>query len=688
MTIRKLPGNQLLWSAFAALVFLIFMWSQAYLHSISDFDTSAVLLSMKSSLLAPTLFWWQVARYFFTVFALYFIFLYLIAELVRIDQSGLRRALKTPVYWVAALVFLQVIDSGWFPFAGHVLTLAFGKTIPIVCIAVLAIMLLMGAAHLCRRLYKRWGRVFVASALCIIATTVGVTAWRALAFGPQYPLPSDKPNVILIGIDGLRPSELAYMHTYDKSYQSPMPFLDSELEKSLVFTQAYTNVARTYPSWMAMLTGQGPLQTGIRLNLQNDTGWWQGKTLTLPQYFKKQGYQTAWGIDDVGFANIGLRQGYDTVLSPTPGAVDFIIPEIFSDLAIVNIFSNWWPGRYLLPVVYSNRRRGFAYYPATFSHWLSDYIHSSNRNKPLFMAVHFELAHYPNVWADGKKFGTVFKAMNDKNVDKIELSHALYRYNLQRIDQQISDLMKALKNDGRLKNSILVFLSDHGNGLKTGTMSKNRFGETVYVGDTSYGHGTDISNLNQNHALLAIQGRGQTHITPGYRDALASLPSLAPTLLQLVNIPHKQNMLPPLPLKSINGTQSHNVVFFESGLTLPGLKSGKINLTANLAKKAKLYHILSDGRLVIRNSEIPNILTKKQRGAFDGKWLIVDSWNKEKENFEMKIFNRTSGALDEDINEINEDIQIKSLFNQFCQHYSRSDIYFSPPPTCSKIQRD
>jgi hypothetical protein len=97
----------------------------------------------------------------------------------------------------------------------------------------------------------------------------------------------DKPNVLFIAIDDLKPIIGAYGNTLAKT-----PHMDKLASQSTVFTKAYAQYPVCGPSRMSLLTGLRPESNGV-MNLKTKIREVNPEVLTLPQHFKEQGYQTA-----------------------------------------------------------------------------------------------------------------------------------------------------------------------------------------------------------------------------------------------------------------------------------------------------------------------------------------------------------------------------------------------------------
>jgi len=95
-----------------------------------------------------------------------------------------------------------------------------------------------------------------------------------------------KPNILFIAIDDLRPELGCYENDYVKS-----PNIDRLAANGILFNNAYCQSAVCNPSRASLLTGKRPNTIKVwdlRTDLRNNNP----STVTLPQYFKNSGYFT------------------------------------------------------------------------------------------------------------------------------------------------------------------------------------------------------------------------------------------------------------------------------------------------------------------------------------------------------------------------------------------------------------
>jgi len=354
----------------------------------------------------------------------------------------------------------------------------------------------------------------------------------------------DKPNIIFVGVDSLRPDFLSYF-----GYEKATPFFDSFLNEATVFGEAITPLARTFPSWTTILSGEYPRQNGIRFNLaqQNhiDT------THLLPEILKQHGYQTVFATDETRFSNMNTHYGFDEIISPPMGLNDFLLGT-FNDFPLSNVITNTMVGKWLFPYSYANRPVYFLYDPDSFLQLLNPLLKKS-RSQPLFLAVHFCLPHYPYLWASSP----------------VKENNAVARYvaSVGRADQQVQDFFVMLQKNHLLDHAIVVLLSDHGEGLEipgdritekeSFLVTKSKSIPKFYppsldkeAVDESAGHGTDVLGLSQYHTVLAFKlygfGKQKHRMVPG----IVSMLNIKPTVLHLLGLNKEKSLVP-----VIRGTQ-------------------------------------------------------------------------------------------------------------------------------------
>jgi len=195
---------------------------------------------------------------------------------------------------------------------------------------------------------------------------------------------AQQPNIIVIGLDSLSPVHLDH-------HPGAMPALEKQLREATVFSQALTPLARTFPAWTSVLTAKYPVSSGARFNLtaleQVETG------VTLPKLLQARGYATVYAQDERKFNNIDERFGFDAVIGPAAGAAEFVL-TLFADHPVANLalLTPW--AQPLFPYIAMNRASLVHYAPDEFVAAITKQL-ATDADKPLFLAAHFCLAHYP-----------------------------------------------------------------------------------------------------------------------------------------------------------------------------------------------------------------------------------------------------------------------------------------------------
>ncbi len=300
----------------------------------------------------------------------------------------------------------------------------------------------------------------------ILFAGLPVLAQRSAASKPE------RPNIILISVDTLRADRLRS----NSPSAIATPNIDKLLHGGTSFSQETSMVPLTLPSHVAMLTSTYPFVNGVEDNGERLAPG----AITLAGTLRSHGYQTAAFLGSfVLDRRFGLDQGFDTYDSPS---------------ASLNSESSD-PG--------DIKRKGEAVAEAGEA-WLN-----THSDRPFFLFLHLYDLHTPyNLSAaEEAKYGKGYNG---------ELSY---------IDHVIGNLLDYLAAHDLVNKSLIVFTSDHGEGL--GDHEETTHGFFIYQ-----------STL---HVPLIIHWPGHWPTggapMPERVDTPASLLDLSPTILDAVRLP-------------------------------------------------------------------------------------------------------------------------------------------------------
>jgi choline-sulfatase len=278
-----------------------------------------------------------------------------------------------------------------------------------------------------------------------------------------------KPNVILITIDTVRADHVGCYGA--KNIQTPT--LDALGRDGVIFERAISQVPLTWPSHAAILTGLYPFQNGV----QDFTGQpLESRFRSVAQAFKQQGYATGAVVSAfVLDRSWGLARGFDFY-------DDAFSPEQFlhRDLGLVD------------------RRAGKSVTRALA--WLK-----KNPHRPFFFWLHLYDPHSP--YDPPEPFRSDYK------------SH-LYDGEIAYADRELGQMIAWLKQNQLYNQSLIIFLSDHGESL-------GEHGE--------HEHGFFVYNATV-HIPLIVKPPVGSGIRLGRVSRPVETLAVAPTLLQVAGI--------------------------------------------------------------------------------------------------------------------------------------------------------
>jgi arylsulfatase A-like enzyme len=460
-------------------------------------------------------------------------------------------------------------------------------------------------AALMSRAYAVAGPRLVVYAVLALAA---LGTWRVSALAETDPaIAPDRPHVILIGVDSLRPDVVA-----NGSAAAMTPHIDQFIADALRFDDAITPLARTFPSWLTILTGRHPVSLAARENLlpRSDLKL----SPTLGDLLRQGGYQTVYATDEVRASNLDESYGFDEIIGPRIGALDYVLGTA-NDLPLSNLVANSWLGRLLFPYTYVNRAAAVTYQPQTFVEHVTARVEF---DRPTLLALHLTLPHWPYRWADD----------NGGSLADAPWQPYLYSQSVMGADRQFGQLMAALERKGALSNAIVVVLSDHGEGigLSQDSLVQESAGSRSGAGISiaGWGHGNSVLSPAQYHVLMAWRGYGRSMFARGSGRSAAptSLEDVVPTVLDLLDVPRELEF-DGLSLAAIlRGDHeaavalADRVRFTETGMSVGFKADGEPDVEDVVGRGLTAYAVNpANGRLELRASAVESLLRTKERAA-------------------------------------------------------------------------
>lgn len=510
-----------------------------------------------------------------------------------------------------------------------------------------------------------------------VTTALACTAATALITGSSYITPVKtqekqiQPNIIIIGIDGLRPDHLAYRG----ATHNQTPHLDKLLSQSVIYDQTYTPMARTYIAWLSLLKGQYPMTHGGRFNLAPPE--LIDRNIPLVENLKSRGYQTTYAMDERRFNQIDEAYGFDNAIGPKIGAADAVVSSI-ADFPIINLIVKTRVAKYLFPYLYLNRANGKTYDPLMFN---DEVISALSTDKPNFLAVHFCMLHWP--WTTKDFIPTPIESWQGN------YNHFMYQAMFKKLDDQIGDLLNRLKAHGELSNAIVYIISDHGEGfmLDRDMLESLSTEKASSISINAWGHGTNIINQSQANVLMAYSRFSDAKVVsaPAKMNGIFSLVDIAPTLFQQLDFTHRpqspqfDGIVLPTQHQHID---DNRMTFVESAKPIRSINQSFIDKNQVMSETAATYEIRGDGRLVIKPDKYREAIAKKQRSVYFKSWQLVMLPEQE----ELVLIN-TQKKQWSFLNPSLEQAPWQAMLSKLCSHY-QGDRGFDLANNCQLVAQD
>lgn len=259
----------------------------------------------------------------------------------------------------------------------------------------------------------------------------------------------NRPNIILITLDALRPDHLgSYGYVRTTS-----PTIDNLANNGTIFTNAIASGAQTATSNASLITSTYPFIHGIR-----DWGYQFSPDTpkTLPVILKHHGYDTAFISDHVLFSLIkDFEKGFDTfntIIAIPPPTFQTRVVEI-TDWAI-----SWLQAH--------NKKKFFLWLYYLTPH--GPYIPDEPFNKMFVLDKFYnkeKTAPISGNLFDQSPIGAIPKYLAIDGIREIDFYIAQYDGEIRRADAQIARLLLELNKLGLDKNTLVIINSDHGESM-------------------------------------------------------------------------------------------------------------------------------------------------------------------------------------------------------------------------------
>jgi arylsulfatase A-like enzyme len=268
-----------------------------------------------------------------------------------------------------------------------------------------------------------------------------------------------RPNIIFIVADDLGYADLGCYGGRDADFGPVSPVLDRLAANGLRLTQGYANSPVCSPTRFALATAryQYRLRGAAEEPINSKTrGTPLGAKLGLPpeiptvaSLLKGAGYRTALiGKWHLGYPpHFGpLRSGYEEYFGPMSGGVDY-----FTHLSSSGQHDLW---------VGEEEHHDEGYLTDLLSQRSVDFVNRmSEGNAPFFLSLHYTAPHWPWETRDDREtaeqLGAGITHLAGGNIHQ-------YRRMIHHMDEGIGWIVEALRKNGQLDNTLIVFTSDNG----------------------------------------------------------------------------------------------------------------------------------------------------------------------------------------------------------------------------------
>jgi arylsulfatase A-like enzyme len=268
---------------------------------------------------------------------------------------------------------------------------------------------------------------------------------------------AERPNLVLIFSDDQGWGDVSCYHG-----DIPTPNIDSLARDGARFTSWYVASSICTPSRYGLLTGRYPSRSrdrllGALMSLEKEDatrGLHQGET-TIASVLQRQGYVTGlvgkWHLGHGAKSFLPTRHGFDTFYGHTAGCIDFFTMRY-------GIKPDWYRNEKLID------ETGYA------TDLITDeairFLARQKAEKPFFLYLAYNAPHFGKGYDPGKR--QVTNILQAKKEDLLRVRHIkdpvrrVFSAMVLSLDDGIGRFLAALNKQGLAKNTLVIFMTDHG----------------------------------------------------------------------------------------------------------------------------------------------------------------------------------------------------------------------------------
>ncbi len=277
-------------------------------------------------------------------------------------------------------------------------------------------------------------------------------------------MPKQKPNIVLIVLDTLRPDHLS-CYGYPKQTS---PNIDKIAAEGALFKRSFSTAPWTLPSHASMFTGTYVSRHGLdkgKEKLPDDF-------VTIAELLHREGYLTASLSSNIWVSEItGLSRGFEYFKNAKEIPYQNVKNLNLFQKAVKEIYLNYFFKKY-------------DYGAREINGMIKDFFkRKSQTDKPFFLFVNYLETHlqykplrkYKNIFLnkdyqrqakyvnqDAAKFNAGMVSMTDEDFDVLR---ALYDAEIRYVDFRLGEFISILRELNILDNTMLIITSDHGENL-------------------------------------------------------------------------------------------------------------------------------------------------------------------------------------------------------------------------------